>query len=184
MGNGVGDIAIQLIGIIAMLIVLASYQPKYRKHILHSQLVANILWVVHFSLLGATTGAALNAVSAVRMYLFGSHLGSALKRSIWPILLIMVLAVFVSILVWEGWLSLLPLIGILFSTIAFWQHDPQRIRLLLLCTSPLWLIYNYLSGSYAGVLTELLAVASIFIALWRHSKTTKQQRVQHSGVGR
>lgn len=166
----IDQLIIQSIGLVAILLSLVSFQPKHRKNILHLQLAANIFWVAHFLSLGATTGAAMNACGALRAYVF-NRIGKRAHRPLWPLLTIMLLMVGASVISWQGSLSLLPLAGMLIGTIGFWQRDEQRIRLILLATVPLWLVYDGISGSYVGVANELFALASLIIALWRHRQS-------------
>lgn len=160
---------VQIIGFAAIAFEVGSYQPKHRKRILGFQLIGNLLWVVHFLLLSAPTGAVLNAVGAVRAYTFnrfGSHEG----RSQWLLAIIVATIFAVSLLTWQGPISLLPMTGMSLATIGMWQRDEQRIRKIIFFSWPLWLIYNILVGSYAGVVNELLIAVSILIGLWRHRR--------------
>lgn len=173
--NGL-DVAIQLIGFIALALGAASFQPKLRRNILRFQLLSNIFWVTHFLLLGATTGAALNAAGAVRAYLFNKY-GRLKTRSCWLLVFIISLVLVLGVLTWQGWLSLLPMAAMTIATIGFWQRDEQRIRLITLFGAPLWLIYNLLSGSYAGVTNELLVITSILVALWRYRRSSSANNI-------
>lgn len=167
-------LVVQLLGFIGLAFGALSFQPKHRKNILRFQLVSNTFWVMHFSLLGAPTGAALNAAGGLRAYLFNRY-GSRKRRPLWLAVGIIGLMIVLAALTWQGWLSLLPMAGMIIATIGFWQREEQRIRLILLFASPLWLSYNILSGSYAGITAELLAMTSILVALWRYRR---------SGLGR
>lgn len=64
------DIFIQAIGIVAMIISLVAVQFKFRKHILATHIISSVLWLAHFLLLGAITGAMMNVVGVVRLYVF------------------------------------------------------------------------------------------------------------------
>jgi hypothetical protein len=162
-------IFIQLIGFVGVLFGVISFQPKKRKNILRFQLLSNLFWVIHFFLLGAVTGAALNGAGALRAYLFDKY-NKRTSQSQWLLIGVISLMVALVLLTWQGWISLLPMIGMIVATIGFWQRDEQRIRLFLLFASPWWLSYNALSGSYAGVVSEVLATTSILVALWRYRR--------------
>ncbi len=162
-------VVLQAIGFVGVMFGVASYQPKHRKHILYFQLVSNLFWVLHFSLIGATTGAALNTAGGLRAILFNAY-GQKKRRPRWLLGLVIFVVISAGFLSWRGWLSLLPMMGMVIATISFWQLNEQRIRFFLLFASPFWLIYNLLSGSYAGIASEILVMISITIALWRYRR--------------
>lgn len=166
------EVLIQLVGLLAMLLGVTSVQWKHRSYILLTQVSASIMWVVHFLLLGALSGAAMNAVGGVRSVVFLRK-----KRPRWLLWCLLAVVVAVGGLTWQGPLSILPTCGMLAGTLALWQQDEQRIRRLLLLASPLWFSYNLLVGSYAGIANELILITSILVALWRYRRSGAMNRV-------
>lgn len=128
------------------------------------QLIAALLYAVHFYLLGAITGAALNATGAARNYAFTRHSD---KRSWWLPGAFIAVFCLVTALTWQGPLSLLPLGGMISGTLAFWQRTPNHIRLIALISPPLWFTYNFISGSYPGMLVETIMFGSNLIGIYR-----------------
>ena len=53
---------IQLIGLVGSVIAITSLQSGSRKKILSLQVVCCVLWVAHYGLLGAWTGALINCL--------------------------------------------------------------------------------------------------------------------------
>ncbi len=164
------ELFIQLFGVVALLIALFSYQLKRRNNILLLQLLSHGFWVIHFLLLGAFTGAALNSAGALRSTLFSKF--SSRQRPIAIFILVLTIVVLAALLTWQGWKSLLPMTATIIGTIGFWQRDEQRIRLILLFASPFWFTYNFLVGSYVGMLSDTIVMASIFLALWKYRRTS------------
>lgn len=158
------DINAQLIGFVAAALAFVVFQSNRRHRMLLLQVAANILWTIHFHLLGATTGSAINLTTSVRnstYYLVGKN-RNPLIPSLFGVAFIAITA-----LAWEGPRSLLPLIGTLIGTIAFWQMKTNHIRLIALASPSLWLVYNVLSGSYAGIVSDVLVIASIALGIYR-----------------
>ena len=58
------------IGYLALLLVLLSFQQNVRGKVLFFLLFAQILFTLHFSLLHAWTGAAMNGIAALQAYVF------------------------------------------------------------------------------------------------------------------
>jgi hypothetical protein len=59
--------------------------------------------------------------------------------------------------------------------LAVWQKNPRMIRLLSLLSPPLWLIYNVLSGSYPGILSEIFLLTSTLIGIYRFDIRKKKR---------
>lgn len=157
---------VQLVGLLALLLDISSVQFRLRKHILMVQIIASFTWAMHFLLLGAITGSAMNLVGVVRSISYFVFKDS--KRNVLVPASIVLLSAVATTLVWQGYVSLLPMFAMMIAAIAFWQLDEQKIRVLLLLAAPLWFIYNYIFESYAGMLSDAIATISLVIALYRY----------------
>lgn len=168
----------QFVGFIALVFGVAGFQMKTRPRVLAMLGISNVFWCVHFLLLGALTGSAINAVSAVRNFVFlrFRHVFPGLTL---PVLFAAIYAV-AGFMTWQGPLSLLPFIAALSGIVAFWQTEPRAIRGWSLITSPLWLVHNFLQGSYAGVMIELLITGSLVVAVVRQDLLPRMQSRQVS----
>lgn len=156
---------IQGIGVAALLIAVSIYQTNTRKSMLLLGMFSCLLWSTHFFLLGAITGAAMNFISAIRCYVYNKIPPSKKNRWImWSFIGILALA---TALTWQGVISLLPCVGSMSSVIASWQKRPTWMRRLGLLSSPPWFTYNLISGSYPGMVIEVLLVTSNLIGQYR-----------------
>lgn len=124
-----------------------------------------LLWSGHFFLLGALTGAALNLVAAIRFYVY--YRTKPLKRNTWIMWSFLCLTALITALTWQGMISLLPFIGTACGVIAFWQKKTKRIRRLALASSPPWLLYAVMVGSYPGIVVESLLIVSNLTGQYR-----------------
>lgn len=160
--------AAQAVGFAGLAVIAAAFQLRRRPAILTANIVSALLFTLHFMLLGAATGAAINFTSALRSIGFYWFDGEKRRRSRW--LLAFILAAFsaAAVLTWQGWISVLPLAAMWCGTVAFWQLKPQKMRVFSLLSPPLWIIYNLHAGSVAGIITELFITASILTGLWRY----------------
>lgn len=157
----------QVVGLVALLLDILSVQRKRRKHILMMQIAASSTWAVHFLLIGATAGAAMNAVGIVRSM---SYFSNRRRRYARVPVMIMVLSVVVTALTWQGTLSLLPMMAMIIAAAAFWQRNEQVIRILLITAVPFWFAYNLIAHSYAGMTSDVLALVSTSTALYRYRR--------------
>ena len=161
----------QGVGLIGMILSFISFQKNDKKKILWIQASSAFTWAVHFILLGifidagAFTGASMNIVEIPRNLIFAKKH----KKRRQGILMAVFIAAFVTagILTWESMFSLFPIIGMIISTVVFSLQNPRHIRFFMLPVSVLWLVYNIISFSIAGVLTESFCLCSILIAIFR-----------------
>ncbi len=162
----------QFIGIVAFCLSVWSFQQNEHKKIVLLQLLANGFFVVHFYLLGAYTGALLNSIGFVRSVVFMCK-RQKWASSNWWIVFFCVLCVAAGIYTWESWLSFLPLLAMIFTTVAFGINNPKLTRRLSFPSSPLWLIYNVVNQSWGGALTECFNMTSILIGMLRFDRKNK-----------
>ena len=70
---------------------------------------------------------------------------------------------------WDGWLSLLPVAANMAATVGGYTRDGRKIRLVgMLVNSPLWIVYDLLVGSWAGILDEIVSEASMLLSICRY----------------
>lgn len=156
---------VQLIGFVAVCFSFAIFQFNNRKKMLHVSMFGQILYAIHFALLGAFTGSLMNIIGAVRSYLF-ARIDTKKKPMIlfYVFVSMYLIALFFT---WKGPISVLPVIGMISGTIAFWQTNPRHIRMIGLISPPLWFTYNFISGSYPGMLAEVVLLSSNLIGIYR-----------------
>ena len=167
-----GQIFIQMIGFGAMAMNVLSFQARRRTNILLMQFTGALLWMTQFLLLGGLTGALMNVFAMIRNLTYSvSHKHKWLSSR--PVLFVF-LAVCVGFGIYsyslEGWRSLFPSVAMIIATVAFSLKKEYPIRILSLFIGPLWLVYDVISFSIAGTLSEILSIASIVIALIKFDK--------------
>ena len=163
----------QIIGIIAFCLAVWSFQQNEHKKIVLLQLLANLCFIIHFYLIGAFTGALLNFIGFVRSIVFLCKNQKWAAGNFW-LVFFSLLCIAAGIYTWQGPLSLLPMMAMVLTTIAFGIESPRLTRLFSFPSSPLWLIYNIINGSWGGALTECFNMASILIAMFRFDRKKKQ----------
>lgn len=165
----------QCIGAVAVIISLAVFQVNKRSLMLWLSLSAGILFGVHFVLLGALTGAALNFIGVARSYCFVKV--TPARKNVWILLIFISIAAIATVATWKGLVSLLAFTGNTASGIAFWQRKPKDIRRWAFIPPPLWFSYNALSGSYPGMFIELFNFVSLLIGTYRFDWRMKKRRL-------
>ncbi len=176
------DILAQGVGILAMLAAIFSFQCRRNRWLFFMQMLASILFSVHFGMLGALTGLLQNSIGFFRCFLCykSDRAWARHPLFLWSLLLAFAVC---GVLGYSGPISLLPPIAMIVSTVAMWSRNGHTIRLTQLCAaSPLWLIYNISVFSISGIVVECFNLVSVVIALcrfgWRGAK--EEQTEQHN----
>ena len=166
------------VGISATALFLLSYQQKSRRSIILFNAVSRMLYVLQYCLLGAFSGAALDVLGAVISVIAERRTrGGFVYRHRRALLVSLDLAiVFVGLLLYENLFSLLPILGVLLHTGAFWIENERIIRRVSLLGSPFWLIYNLSCLAYGSAIGDLLSMVSILLAMYRYRKAETEVR--------
>lgn len=165
---------IQVIGFIALGFGLLAFQKKQRGKILLFLIFGQCLFTLHFFLLRAWTGAAMNGIAAVRTFVFNNKENQKWAKSrFWPFIFILCFWV-VGLFSWQGYYSLLPVLAMTAESFAVWLDEPKKIRQFMLIPRPLWFTYNVIVHSYAGIVAEILVFISIIISIIRFDILNKK----------
>lgn len=156
----------QIIGIAGLIFAIITFQNNSHKGILFYQIIATIFFTIHFSLIGAFTGAAMNLLGGARNAVFYHRDKKWANSKIW-LYIFLTIYIIAGILTWKNIYSILPVTAMVVSTVGVWIKNPKLTRFIVLPTSPCWLIYNLVSSSYAGVLAEIFIFSSIIAAIIR-----------------
>ena len=167
------DIFVQSLAIAALVGFILSFQFKSRTRILITQGISLFVWGIHFSLLNAWTGAVLDFINAVKIYLFVYRRQNKWLSSNKTLYLFIAIFWIFGVLTWEGSQSLLPIVGVTISTIATWQIKSRKIRLVFAPSTLLWLAYDFIVGSYGSMIAEAVIFISILLGIKRLDKSKK-----------
>ena len=170
------ELIAQVIGLFAMAFNILSYQRKTRLGVIGFQLFGSALFAVNFFLLGATVGALLNVLSAIRAIIFLNKERLRAEHPLWQVLFTATyLASYLLTFTLFGKettaanliVEFLPVIGMIATTISFRYTDAKTIRRFGLISSPCWLVYNLVTGSIGAICCEVLSLSSILLGIWR-----------------
>ena len=159
----------QVVGIVAVVMFLLSYQQKKRKNIILWNATSRILYIIQYILLGAFEGAALDIMGTVSSIAAQNKDKKIIKKhlAIW-ITAINLLIIAVGLMLYENIFSLFPIVGVVLHTSAFWISNEKAIRIVSFIGSPFWLVYNLVSCAYGSVIGDVLSMVSIATAMYRY----------------
>ncbi|MDD6042700.1 MAG: YgjV family protein [Eubacteriaceae bacterium] len=161
------NIFIQAIGLIGTALFFLSFQCKSNKNLFKVQFLSYLFYTIHLILLGAITGGISYIINTFRSFCLGSKIEFARSKKMCVVICIMQLAALVA--TWSGWLSLLPVAANIAATIGGYTHNARKIRIVgMFVNSPLWIIYDIIVGSWAGILDEVVSEISMIISIIRY----------------
>ena len=161
------NLVAQAVGVVGIVFSLLSFQQKERKNILLLQMAASLMFSTQLFMVGAITGGCLDLISFIRTLVFFNNNKKWAASNGW-LYFFVAFMIFTGILTWQDGWSILPIVGAILSTTAFWMKKEKHIRIIALFVGPCWILYNVVTGAYTGALNELLAMTSIVIGLFRH----------------
>lgn len=164
----------QIIGIIAVILFVLSYQLKKRRGIILCNVFSRCLYILQYVLLGAFSGAILDVIGVIASVIAEKKDKPFIKKHLRAVIIsidaIMVVAGVIICIINQSLLDLLPIAGVLLHTSAFWLTDERKIRLVSLTGSPFWFVYNFASRAYGSAAGDLFTMVSIIIAMIKYRK--------------
>ena len=158
---------IQGIGFVGVALFIISYQIKSNRALFFCQMLGCIVFCIQFFLMGAYTGAISLIINILRNVLL-------LKANVWKwaksktaLYAILLLLTLMTAYTWAGWISLLPFLSVAVTTVGYWTHNAQKIRLSQLIGSPCTLTYDLIIRTWGGALSEAIAIVSILVSIYR-----------------
>ena len=156
-------------GIIAIIFGFITYQVRTQRQILLMQSAVAVFFGVHYLLIGAYSGMAMNFANIARNFFYDRRTQKGSKSQLIPIIFVLVQCV-MCVLTWEAWYSVFVLLGIGINTYCMSFSNPQNVRKSILVTSPLVLTYDIFARSIGGSIYESVALVSAFIGILRNRK--------------
>lgn len=160
------ELIAQIIGIIACITLIFSFQFKDNKKYFIAQLIGALLFSINYVMIGAYTGCVTNLINIFRSLVMVSTIKSVRKNGYYMLITAYTLS---TIFTYEGWQSLLLLVSQVGGTTFMKTNNGKIIRIgQLLVISPLWLIYNIVEFSIGGIICEAFTMGSVIVSFMRY----------------
>ena len=162
------DFIAQALGILALVIMVLSYQQKSRKGLLAFQMASNACFVVSYFMDGGITFAVMSLINIARSFVFfREECGDKWARSrIW-LVVFLTITVVSGIFSWESILSLLVIAATVVLTFALYSKNGKTMRRLFLLPPLLYISYNVSHGALGGIGSDVFCLISAIIAIYR-----------------
>ena len=182
------DIWFLVLGIIAAIVNISSYQIKREKTYLIFQVCMAAILVVQYGLIGAWAAVILNSISTLRALTFYFNKNNKERNRILGIIFIIlnVAAIIISCTVFKEYWYMGLVIGVaqIVGTIAMATDDNKIVKIAqLFIVSPCWLAYATFytcigHPNYGGIVMEAMNMVSIIVFFIRIKLEKKNNQTE------
>jgi len=159
-----------IVSILSIFLYVMSVQFKKKKHILTTQIGASLCYLIVYVIKGAWSGVFIEILEELKNIIFIKIEKNNKKIPLYILIIFILLLIIVSIIFYDGPLSLLPLlINILLFTSTYFKN-PKYIRYTMLIAGLLWAIYNIYVGAYIICVGNVLEIISATISIIRYKE--------------
>ncbi|HEY1059689.1 MAG TPA: YgjV family protein [Limnobacter sp.] len=125
-------------------------------------------WAVQYGFNGVHTGMGIMVLAAIRQALSAYTFHWPFKRRLALSWFFTALAVLITSLTWQGWLSSsLPLAATLIGTWSFFVLSNEGMRKATLVSNLMWGLHGFLFNSLELCITMLVLTGATLVGLWR-----------------
>lgn len=152
----------QTMGLLGMITVIIALAQKDDKIVIELLLLANLFWGTHFLLMWVYAWFAAVIISVARWLLSLKY-----KRNKKIFLWIVVTSLIFWVFTFQGTVSLFPIITSIVWAYWFFFLEKIRLRILMMMTSAIWLIYHIYIWSIWWAITQVLVQFTLIITIYR-----------------
>ncbi|MBR2499055.1 MAG: YgjV family protein [Clostridia bacterium] len=187
------DILAQIVGFFAIAMNILSVQFNTHFKIMFFKSLGSFLFCVQYLMLGAFTGLVMDFVGVIRNFVFAHNVKKGRSNKWWIVLFCIITAgagITTIILTWNKtltvlsrwtsnpsglmalaiFISVISVTAKLISTIGYGFKSPHAIRMINLPTFAMWISYNVIVCSIAGIVSDSMSIGSIIVAEIRYRK--------------
>lgn len=159
-----------IVSILSIFLFVISIQFKDKKDILLIQTFASMCYFIAYLILGSHSGCAIELIEQTKDIVFYRY--EKKKKEISIILLIIFVSslIIASIITYDGFYSLMPLIINLLYFVSSYFKNPKYMRITMLLCGFLWIYFNFKVGAYIIIIGNILEIISAIISLVRYKK--------------
>lgn len=166
----------QFVGFVAIAVAFLSFQVKKKSGILVVQALACFIWAIHFLMIGAPAGCALNIVATARNIVYAKREKYKWLNGVWLPTFFSAIVTVTSILARKTWLDVILLPSTILSSYTYCLGSEKVIRNSTVFVSITWLIFSIVNLSISGIAAEVFNLSSLTIAIVRFRKRSKENK--------
>ena len=159
-----------IVSILSIFLYIISVQFKKKKHILLTQVGASMCYLIVYVIKGAWSGVCIEIIEELKNIIFIKIEKQHKKIPIIILITFIILLIIVSIIFYDGILSLVPLLINILLFVSTYLKNPKYIRYTMVVTGLLWGIYNIYVEAYIIFIGNILEIVAALISIKRYKK--------------
>lgn len=166
----------QILVILSDVFCIISMFKKDKKNLLFYLIFSSTLFSVHYLCLGGWTGAVTGLIEItflILMYVLEKY--NKTKYNIYLILATMLITIIMSILTWNTWISILPMISMIIYLLTMIFKNVIIVKIGAFIRLALNALYMLLLGSYFGAGASIVILICTIVGIVLDVKSKKQQ---------
>lgn len=167
------NIISQILGVIAIIVVIISMIFKEKSKILFFSTIYNFLTLTSYILLGRYLGSILVLIATLKTLLYYIFSIKKIPKKNYILIIFEVSIITTSIILWQSWFDIFLLINLVINTYTTWQDDVKIIKIFSVVCCVFLSLYDFFSGAYMYIISELLFGGTALVSL---IKTIKQEK--------
>ena len=154
-----------ILNIIAPIIQIFAFTLKSKLKVLFGVLIASVVWIIAYILLGVPSAAILSCIGAIIPIINYFFEKKDFKKPWWLYAILIVMIVAISIIFYNNIIGLLPSVALFFLVISTIPHKQIIFRLFLILMSLSWLIYGILESQFGIIIGNIIQIIFLIIAI-------------------
>lgn len=164
------NIVANIIGVIALVLTLLSYQNNNKRKFLLWQILANLTLAIQYLLLNAISAVVAILIALVRNFVFFKFESKNKEIPLYILILFQFTVLIFGIFTFDGVLSIFPVIITMLFSYAAWQKKITDTYMLCVLVMVLYIVYNFYVGAYVSIVSNVLELCSAIIGKVRLNK--------------
>lgn len=154
----------QFLGVLALGILLFSFQNNDKKTLLRYQIISSFLYGLEYLLLNAYSGSLISFSCMFRNKLFSNY-----DDKIPTYLFVLIVGLYLILLrfSYTGWISILPFLSVLVYTYVLWNGSNKAIRIGEVIAGSIGIIYNIKVRAIASFVAAIVEVSVTILTIFR-----------------
>lgn len=161
----------QIIGLIASACIISAFNMKCDKRLKILVATGNVVFAIHFLLLGSFAGAIVAVIN-----IFRALCAIKFHQSTSVMLVFMFCYVLMAFVTYQSWISILPFISGVLGSFALFKLSGIPMRLFVFLGSSMWMTHNIYFKSIGGIITECFVLTVNTITIYRLYRDKKQKK--------
>lgn len=169
------NIVAQIIAVIAVSLMIASYFSTTKKQYLFLQIFCNIFYSIQFCLIGGFSAAGICTITLVKTVVFYFYTKKFDKIPFWLLMVFEIIPIIFGVLVVKDLLSAIPIVISCVYTYGTWQKNLKITYLIGSFAGSSWIIYSGLTGAYVAMIGSGLEILVSLIGQYRLRRKEKAE---------